>query len=38
MLQIILVLCLFIALVIPIGRYLYHIADNKKTFADPGRR
>lgn len=35
MLQIILVLCLFIALVIPIGRYLYHIADNKKTFADP---
>lgn len=35
MLQIILVLCIFIALVIPIGRYLYHIADNKKTFADP---
>lgn len=35
MLQIILILCLFILLVIPIGRYLYHIADNKKTFADP---
>ncbi|SCJ50567.1 potassium-transporting ATPase subunit A [uncultured Clostridium sp.] len=35
MLQIILILCLFILLVISIGRYLYHIADNKKTFADP---
>lgn len=35
MLQIILVLCIFILIVIPIGRYLYRISDNKKTFADP---
>lgn len=35
MLQIILTLLLFMALVIPLGRYVYQIADNKKTFADP---
>lgn len=35
MIQIFLTLCIFILLVIPIGRYVYHIADNKKTFADP---
>ncbi len=35
MFQIFLTLCIFILLVIPIGKYLYHIADNKKTFADP---
>lgn len=35
MLQIIMTLCLFLILVIPIGKYMYHVADNKKTFADP---
>jgi len=35
MIQIILMILIFIALVIPMGRYLYRIADNKKTFADP---
>lgn len=35
MLQILLTLCIFIALVIPMGRYLYRVADNQKTFADP---
>ena len=35
MLQIILTLCLFVALIIPLGRYLYHIATNQHTFADP---
>lgn len=35
MLQIIVTLAIFVVLVIPIGRYLYHVADEKKTFADP---
>ena len=35
MLQIFLTLCIFILFVVPVGKYLYHIADNKKTFADP---
>lgn len=35
MLQIILVLAIFIALIIPTGKYLYHIATNQHTFADP---
>ena len=34
MLQIILVLAMFVILVIPIGRYMYHIATDQKTFAD----
>ena len=42
MLQIVLVLAMFVALVIPMGRYMYHIATNQKTFADavfdPGHR
>ncbi|WP_368487613.1 potassium-transporting ATPase subunit KdpA [Clostridium sp. BJN0013] len=35
MLQIILTLTIFIALVIPMGKYLYHIAAGKHTFGDP---
>lgn len=35
MLQISLTLILFIILVIPTGRYMYHVASKKKTFADP---
>lgn len=35
MLQIGLTLGLFILAVIPIGKYMYHVASNKKTFADP---
>ena len=34
MLQIVLTLAIFVILVIPIGRYMYHIATNQKTFAD----
>lgn len=35
MLQITLTLAIFVLAVIPMGRYMYHIAANKKTFADP---
>lgn len=35
MLQISLTLCMFLLLVIPMGKYMYHIASNQKTFADP---
>lgn len=35
MLQIILTLAIFVALVIPMGKYLYHISVGKHTFADP---
>jgi len=35
MLQIILTLAIFVVLVIPMGKYLYHIAAGKHTFADP---
>lgn len=35
MLQICLTLVIFLLLVIPIGKYVYHVADFKKTFADP---
>lgn len=35
MLQIILNLLIYMALIIPLGLYMYRIADNKKTFADP---
>ncbi|WP_312642869.1 potassium-transporting ATPase subunit KdpA [Hydrogenoanaerobacterium sp.] len=35
MIQIFFTLCIFLVLVIPIGRYLYYVADHKKTFADP---
>ena len=34
MLQIILVLAMFVILVIPMGRYMYYIATDQKTFAD----
>ncbi len=32
--QILLTLTIFIALVIPVGKYLYHVAAGKRTFAD----
>ena len=35
MLQLALTLILYLILVIPVGRYLYHIAAGKHTFADP---
>ncbi|MEG0755894.1 MAG: potassium-transporting ATPase subunit KdpA, partial [Oscillospiraceae bacterium] len=35
MLQIILTLAIFVALVIPMGQYMYHIATGRHTFADP---
>lgn len=35
MLQITLLLLCFILLIIPMGKYLYHIAMQKRTFADP---
>lgn len=35
MFQIILSLLIFVALVIPVGRYLYKVVDNKPTFVDP---
>ena len=34
MLQIILTLAIFLILVIPMGKYMYHIATYQKTFAD----
>lgn len=34
MLQIILTLAMFVILVIPMGKYMYHIATGQKTFAD----
>lgn len=35
MLQIILTLAIYVAIVIPVGTYLYHIAVKSHTFADP---
>lgn len=35
MLQIILLLAIFTALIIPMGKYLYHIITGRHTFADP---
>lgn len=35
MLQLVLTGVLYLILVIPVGRYLYHIAAGKHTFADP---
>ena len=35
MLQLVLTLIIYLILVIPVGRYLYHIAAEKHTFADP---
>lgn len=35
MLQLVLTLIIYLVLVIPVGRYLYHIAAGKHTFADP---
>ena len=35
MLQLALTLIVYLILVIPVGRYLYHIAAGKHTFADP---
>ena len=34
MLQIILTLAIFLILVIPMGKYMYHIATEQKTSAD----
>ena len=34
MLQIVLTLAIFVILVIPMGKYMYHIATKQKTFAD----
>lgn len=34
MLQIIATLAIFLILVIPMGKYMYHIATYQKTFAD----
>ena len=34
MLQIVLTLAIFVILVIPMGKYMYHIATDQKTFAD----
>ena len=34
MLQIILTLAIFLILVLPMGKYMYHIATKQKTFAD----
>lgn len=34
MLQSILTLAIFVILVIPMGKYMYHIATKQKTFAD----
>ncbi len=35
MIQIVICLLVFLACILPMGRYLYHIASNQKTFADP---
>lgn len=35
MLELIVTIAIFIALVIPVGNYLYHISAGQKTFADP---
>lgn len=35
MLQIIIFLAVFIAIIFPMGKYLYHIAVSQRTFADP---
>lgn len=35
MLQLVLTLVIYLILVIPVGRYVYHIAAGKHTFADP---
>ena len=35
MLQLVLTLIIYLILVIPVGRYVYHIAAGKHTFADP---
>ncbi|WP_195270100.1 potassium-transporting ATPase subunit KdpA [Eubacterium sp. 1001713B170207_170306_E7] len=35
MLQVALTLALFVIIIFPLGTYIYHIATNQKTFADP---
>ena len=35
MMQLVLTAIIYLILVIPVGRYLYHIAADKHTFADP---
>ncbi|MGL4774273.1 MAG: potassium-transporting ATPase subunit KdpA [Clostridium sp.] len=35
MLQIALTLVIFLLLIIPVGKYLYHVSTGEKTFADP---
>ena len=35
MLQLVLTILIYLIIVVPVGRYLYHIAAGKHTFADP---
>lgn len=35
MLQIIIILIIFVGLILPMGKYMYHIAVGQRTFADP---
>ena len=35
MLQLVLTILIYLIIVIPVGRYMYHIAAGKHTFADP---
>ena len=35
MLQLVLTLVIYMIIVIPVGRYMYHIAAGKHTLADP---
>ena len=35
MLQLVVTIIIYLILVIPVGRYLYHIAAEKHTFGDP---
>lgn len=35
MVQLVLTILIYLIIVIPVGRYLYHIAAGKHTFADP---
>ena len=35
MLQLALTIIIYLLIVIPVGRYMYHIAAGKHTFADP---
>ena len=35
MLELVLTILIYLIIVIPVGRYMYHIAAGKHTFADP---